>query len=143
MLFFRQKRRQILDLCYEQLNKEEDMKIISNLAQTISEVFSTDFMIFPKLLVNFGIMQYLPLELIYYSADMKNIVVSNTCNCSHTCHHSRGETNKRRRQQQESRNQSTLATCTYTAQFLRRNPVSLGALLSPDRNICCLKETTL
>jgi len=64
MLFFRQNRRQILDLCCEQLNKEEDMKTTSNLDQTILKLFLTNLMIFPKLLINFRIMQYLLLELI-------------------------------------------------------------------------------
>lgn len=114
------------------------MKTASHLAQTIFKVFLTNFIIFSKLLINFGIMQYLLLELIYYSAEMKNIASSNTCNCSHMCSHRRGEPKESRRQEQESGNQRTLATWMYTAQFLRRNPVSLGALLSPDRYICCL-----
>lgn len=47
-------------------------------------------MIFSKPPISSRIMQYLLLELIYYSAEMKNVISSNTSSCSHMCSHRGG-----------------------------------------------------
>lgn len=67
-------------------------------------------------------MRYLLLELIYYSAEMKNVISSNTSNCSNMCSHNRGGPKERRKQEQESYIQKKLGSLNaYSSVSLKKS----------------------